>query len=149
MNTSSAEAGLELCKEAGVITEWHIDIPNNGYNLIKKYWDKNKTHPEVKGFLSMKVIQGISSPVDLTNAVIEIFNSQDKAIKEKEANIETMIEGKLEKLLKRMENNITVDKGICTAEMAWVKIRLSTVRSGRTMKKDIIKANEMWKRYGN
>jgi len=146
MNTSSAEAGLELCKEMGVITKWHIDIPNHGYNLIHRYWDKNKTHPDTtKGFLSMKVIQGLSSPTDLTHAVIEIFNSQDKAIKE--ANIETMIEGKLEKLLKRMENNITIDKGIIAAEMAWVKIRLSTVRSGRTMKKDIIKANEMWKKY--
>ena len=146
MNTSSAEAGLELCKEAGVITEWHIDIPNNGYNLIKKYWNKNKTHADiVKGFLSIKVIQGISSPVDLNNVVVEIFNSQDRAIKE--ANTETMIEGKLEKLLKRMENNTTVDKGIIAAEMGWVKIRLDTVRSGKIMKKDIIKANEMWKKY--
>jgi len=37
MNTSSAEAGLELCKKSGVITEWHIDIPNHGYNLTKTY----------------------------------------------------------------------------------------------------------------
>ena len=146
MNTSSAEAGFELCKEVGVITEWHIDISNNGYNLIKKYWNKNKTRADiVKGFLSMKVIQGISSPVDLNNAVVDIFNSQDRVIKQSHA--ETMIEGKLEKLLKRMENNITIDKGIIAAEMGWVKIRLDTVRSGRIMKKDIIKSNEMWKKY--
>ena len=149
MNTSSAEAGLELCKKSGVIAEWHIDIPNDGYNLIKTYWDKNKTHPDtIKGFLSMKVIQGLSSPTDLSDAVTEIFNSHSKATKE--AQIEIMVTRKLEKLLNRIETTTTEEKGLVGPDMGWVKIRLNMINNDEKLtKKDLLEANKLWNKYGH
>jgi len=156
LNTSSAEAGLALLKEMGVITEWHVDLPNAGYNLIHQYWDKNKTHPvTTKGFLSMKVIQGISLPTDLTHAVTEIFSLQNKAMKE--ANIEKMVEGKLHKLLDRLQKidnaptytSYTIrHPELIGAEIGWVKVRLKLMEEGKRLtKKDMLSANKLWSKY--
>ena len=156
MNTSSAEAGLELLKEMGVITEWHVDLHDGGYNLIHQYWDKNKTHPvTTKSFLSLTVIHGFSLPTDLTHAVTEIFSSQDRAIKE--ANIEQMVEGKLHKLLDRLQkiDNAPTHTShtirypeLIGAEIGWVKVRLTLIEKGKRLtKKDMLSANKLWSKY--
>ena len=147
MNNESIRAGLELVKEIGVISDWKYDMPNYGYNLIKRTYDKNKTHPdEVKGFLSMKTIQGFTSLIDLGNAITDIFY---KPLAEKKAKIEIMIEGKLKKLLHKIENNTTIDEGILDAELGWVKVRLKLLEeNGNLMKKDLLRANRLWKKYG-
>ena len=152
MNKSSVEAGLELVKEIGVISDWEHDWVNQRYILVKRTWDKNKTHPDMaRAFLDETDIAKFSLPTDVSDAVTEIFNSQAKA--EKKANIKYMIEGKLMKLLDRMElrhNDITAfaDKGLLGTEIGWVRVRLKLMEEGqRLTKKDILQANELWKKY--
>jgi len=152
MNKSSVEAGLELVKEIGVITEWEYDWVSRRYILGKQYWDKNKTHPSmIRGFIDETTTTSFTSPTDLSDAVKDIFDSQAKA--EKKANIKYMIEGKLMKLLDRMElrhNDITAfaDKGLLGTEIGWVRVRLKLMEEGqRLTKKDILQANELWKKY--
>jgi len=144
MNKSSVEAGLELVKEIGTISDWEHDWVNRRYILSKRRVGRGPNM--IRAFLDETVIAGFSSPTDVSDAVKDIFDSQAKA--EKKANIKYMIEGKLEKLLKRMLNNTTIDEGILGAEMGWVKVRLRLMEEGKRLtKKDILQANELWKKY--
>lgn len=144
MNKASVEAGLTLCKELGVISDWKYDPPTNRYELIKKVWDKNKLDPDlIKSYLTNELTSQFKSPTDLSDAVKDVISNSIKQLQ-----IEDMVKDKLNKLLKRIETTTTKEKGLVGPDMGWVKIRLDKINKGEKLtKNDLIHANEMWKRY--
>ena len=62
-----------------------------------------------------------------------------------------MVREKLEKLVKRIESNTTIDKGMTGVELGWVKIYIKHMEEdiGEITKKDLLKANKLWEKYKN
>lgn len=108
VNKSSVEAGLTLCKEIGAIDDWKYNGSQHRYALIKG---------SSYGYLDEADVLLFNSPTDLSDVVKRIFGGVEES--EKKAKTEIMVKYKLNKLLKKIENNTTKDKGLVGVE--WVR----------------------------
>ena len=149
MNNDSVTAGLELVKEVGFISDWEYDGLQYRYILIKRIWDKNKTHPNTQvAYLDETMVKSFTSPTDLSNAIIEAFEGVEKS--ENKVKIEIKIKDKLNRLVKRMEKKMEGDiKGLFGPELVRVKTMLNSLEeNGKLTKEDLLYANKLWRKYG-
>ena len=149
MNDESVRAGLELCKEIGVISDWEYDGLQYRYILTKRIWDKNETHPDIQvAHLDETMVKSFTSPTDLSEVISKAFNGGEKV--EKKVKVEFKIKDKLNRLIKRIEKKMEGDtEGLINTELGWVKVRLKLLEeNGKLTKKDLLYANKLWRKYG-